>query len=119
VENGLFGNESDCFDVNPLPEEHILRHGVSFHHRLHFNIENLQGASSFQSDHLRGWVHDSGIGANWSANWRLRVGHIDDDDLCCFAHFFADANEFVTLHSEHVEADARLVNPNLGQLKGQ
>ncbi len=118
VEDGLLGDEGDRLDVDPLPEDDVLRHRVRLHHRLHLDVEDLQRARRLQCDHLRRGVHDGGVGADRPADRRLRVGHVDDHHLGGLPLLLADADELVALHGEHVEANARLVDPDLGQLKG-
>lgn len=89
---------------------------MTFHHRLHFDIEYLQRASSLQSNHFGRWIHDRRVGTDRPPNGRLRIRHVDYHHLGSVANLVANADKLVTLHRQHVEADARLLNPDRGQL---
>lgn len=40
--DGVVGHQGNGVERDPLPEGHIVRHGVSLHLALHLNVENLQ-----------------------------------------------------------------------------
>lgn len=58
---------------------------------------------TFEGDNFAGWIHDGWIGTNWSSNRITRIGHVDNNHLCCLTNLLSDANEFVRLHGESAE----------------
>lgn len=56
VVDGVVGYECYSVEGDPLPERHVVGHGVRLHLALHFNVENLEG--------FRGWKSENGAGLN-------------------------------------------------------
>jgi hypothetical protein len=89
---------------------------VSLHLALHLDVEDLEGLLSLEGDHFRCWIHDGRVGGDRTTNRVGGVGHVDDDHLIGLADFFSDANEFVRLHREAVEADISCADADIGEL---
>ena len=81
VEHGGLRHQGDHVLRDPLPEDHVVRHGVGLHLGLHLNVEDLQGFLGLQSDDLAGGVHDGAVSADGSSDGVGGVGHVDNDHL--------------------------------------
>lgn len=42
VVDGVVRNQGHCVERDPLPESHVVGHGMSLHLALHLDVENLQ-----------------------------------------------------------------------------
>ena len=89
---------------------------MCLHLALHLNVKNLECFLGRQSNDLRRRVHDGRIGRDGPPDWVHGVGHVDDDYLVVFSNLFTDANKFVGLHGEGVEADIGRTDPDIGEL---
>ena len=85
--------------------------------RATMKMNKMARKETFESDDLRGRVHDGRVGGDGSTNRIGRVVQVDDDHLGRLAHLLAHAYELVRLHGERAEADARHVDAHIGQLK--
>ena len=81
VVDGGLRHQGDHVLGDPLPEDHVVRHGVSLHLGLHLNVEDLQGFLGLQGDDLAGGVHDGAVSADGSSDGVGGVGHVDNDHL--------------------------------------
>lgn len=46
VVHGVVRHQGDGVEGDPLPEGHVVRHGVSLHLALHLDVEDLKGFGS-------------------------------------------------------------------------
>ena len=59
-------DEGDGVEADPLPEDDVVGHVVSLHLGLHLDVEDLEGLTGLQRNHLGGWVHDGRVGGDGS-----------------------------------------------------
>lgn len=71
---------------------------------------------TLQGDHLGRWVHDSGVGRDWTPGRISRVGHVNDDNLSRLANFLPHTNVLVRLHGESGKANVGGVDANILEL---
>lgn len=48
VVDGIVCDQGNCVERNPLPEGHVVSHGVSLHLALHLDVEYLQRLCSWK-----------------------------------------------------------------------
>ena len=101
---------------DPLPEDDVIRHGVSLHLRLHLDIEDLKCLLGLEGDDLAGGVHDGRVGADGPPDGVCWVGHVDDNHLGGLPHLFPHTDELVALHGEGVEPDVGGVDSDICEL---
>ena len=117
VEHRGLRHQGDHVLRDPLPEDDVVRHGVSLHLGLHLNVEDLQGFLGLQGDDLAGGVHDGAVRTDGPPDGVGGVGHVDDDHLIVVRHLLPDTDELVTLHGEGVEPDVGCLDPHICELK--
>lgn len=123
--NGRVRDQSQGVQGDPLPEDDVVRHGVSLHLGLHFDVEDLEGflrldsRFALEGDDLRRRVHDGALGGDGPPDRVGRVRHVDDDHLGSVAHFFPHADELVTLHGESGEGNVGDVDSDIAELRGE
>lgn len=111
------GHQGQRVQRDPLPEDHILSHCVSLHLALHLNVKDLQSFLRLECDHFASWIHDCRVSADGASNWIGGVAHVNDNNLRRFAHFLANADEFIRLHGEVAEGDGSGLNADICKLK--
>lgn len=47
--DGGIRHQTDSVHIDPLPEGDFLRHRVGLHLALHLNVEDLEGAASYEN----------------------------------------------------------------------
>jgi hypothetical protein len=118
--DGGTGDESNGASRDPTPEANLLgsRDGVMLHANLHLQIEDLEYLARcrvrFESDNLRHWVENGGVGVDAMGLNVGRVLKVNDSDLGSLLvtpwALLPHTNVTVGLHSETVPCHERLVD---------